>query len=275
MSNSDNDLLKSISVTVLNTDIGRDSEVTNILKRLATSQIAKDAWLKLSKKKMQPHDYYKNIFDIAEMIANLGQEALTHSDILDNYTHQKAAKLATQLVEFIKLNSSEFDDYDLTPKHKQTALSRISMMLSDREIAENKIYLDYDLFSDQTEKMFVQSRSLFDPSHECELYNITSNEAFKIALSGDDCSGSLIPQLEKFREIALHRASRKPLISRPTKELARENLFAVDVCRILDECYGSPLYEISTSLCCTVFDEDFEVDTIKKWYQRRVKRDSL
>ena len=275
MKKSDVELLKKIADRVLSTGDYCDSDATDVLKRLATSENAKEAWLKLSKKKMQPHDFYKDIFDVAEMIANIGQEALYYSPIIDNETPRKAAKYANQLLNFIKLNINKFDDYDLTPKCKASALGRIRMCLTEREIAENKIYQDYDLFSNKTEKMLEFVRNILDPNHESERFNITSNEAFKIVLREDGCSRSLVPQLEKFIEIALNNASRKPAISRPTKELARENEFAIAICHILKKCYGSPLYDISTSLCWAVFDEDFEVDTIKKWYQRRLIRDSL
>lgn len=279
MAKSDDDFYKRINKEIMSwDDLVKDQKTYDALQRLANSTIAKMAWLELSKKVItqdieERNVFNRDIFNIAHWIGRKSvngylddSEKLTSQEIKE--VSSKAVKLASELRQLILGNSIlRFNGEDLMPEDERAAYSRITQGLINQicEINHNNKDDEGRIFSTEIEAIIDEGYAENHP----EFKDMSSIDAYKILRHRQIFDDGFIHSLELFEKL-VKDFTPSPILPRPKKELADENVYAVMVCESLNNAYGSPLFEISTSLCTAFFDHDFEVDTIKKWWQRRL-----
>jgi hypothetical protein len=273
MAKSDEDFYKRINKEVMRSiDDVNDQKTYDSLQRLANSTTAKVVWLELSNKTIKHSSSYKDVFNVARAIGRWsiggyleGSQKLTSQEI--KKVSNKAIKLASELRILILENSIlRFYGQDLMPEDEAVALSRIKQGLINQacELNHNNPSEVGRIFSKEIEAEIDETQAQNHP----EFKDMTSMDAYKILNRKEWLDESFIESLEQF-EKQVKNFTPKPILPRPKKELADENVYAMMVCEILNSAYGTPCLEIATNLCTAFYNHDFEVETIKKWWHRR------
>jgi hypothetical protein len=273
MAKSDEDFYKRINKEVMRSiHHVNDQKTYDSFQRLANSTIAKVVWLELSKKTIKQGGTYQDIFAVANAISRWSVNGyLENSQKLTSQEIKKvsntAIKLVSELRKLILENSIlRFYGSVLMSEVEAAALSRIKHGLISQacEIDHNNPAEEGRIFSKEIEAKIDETQAQNYP----EFKDMTSMNAYKILRQREIFDDSFIHGLVLF-EKQLRDFTPAPILPRPKKELADENVYAIMVCEILNSTYGTPCFEIATNLCTAFYDHDFEVDTIKKWWQRR------
>lgn len=251
-----------------------DKNTAEGIKRLANSTLAKLAWLELSKKEIiqRTDGFDQSIFSVASRIGRYSISAyledsqkLTSQEI--KRVTAKAVKLASDLKSLILENSLlRFYGAELIPEVERAAFSKIlgGVISLACEVDRNDVNNEGRIFSEKIEKEVNESFVTNHPKHT----EMTSVDAYKVLRWRNIFDDSFIESLDLFVGL-VKQVSYEPILPRPKKELADENVYSIQICDLINNAYGSPCFEISANLCTAFFDHEIDPDTIKKWWHRR------
>lgn len=274
MAKSTNDFFIKIEKEIMRWDYFiEDRKTYDSIQRLINSTLAKMAWIELSKKNIkkqsnQAHD----IFHLANRIGRWSVSAyledsqkLTSQEI--RAVSKKAIKLVTELRSLILENRTlRLYGEDLMPDLERAAYSKLLGGLINQAclIDHNDKEQEGRIFSAEIEARINES---FETNHP-DFKEMTSMDAYKVLRERQIFDYSFLESLKLFGE-QIKEFTPSPILPRPKKELADENVYAIIICGYVEDYCGSPCFEISASLCSAFFDHDIEADTIKKWWHRR------
>lgn len=78
-----------------------------------------------------------------------------------------------------------------------------------------------------------------------------------------------VEHLRNFAAFAQSSKEFPPVIDSPGAASASMHVFALTICRLLDDACGKPNHAIAAGLVSAVFDTDVDTQTIKDWWKRR------
>jgi hypothetical protein len=78
-----------------------------------------------------------------------------------------------------------------------------------------------------------------------------------------------VSHLRNFAEFARRSENFSPITPSPNAEGAEQQVYALSVCRLINDCCGSPNHEIAADLVSAVFNSKVDAEKVKKWWQRR------
>lgn len=274
MSEADIEFLNRIASIILNGDQSKlEPEISLLLNRLVKTEVSKLAWLKLKKSKILDGSHYKNIFEVAEVIGLMSEEALVKVELTDIKAYQKATKLASKLIKFLESNNKLFSFLgDLTSEPVRSAKSQLYFSY---ELAQLNYPSELESFIKHMDEKYNLFRSIIDIQSVEPKTNLSISESLQIVLTSYIRNENLIQQLKKFEEFANFNAQIKTAIAQPNKKLARANEMAIDIMATFVSAYGSEHYAVTTSLLSQIFDAEFDEDLVKKWWLRRRLRDTF
>ena len=241
---------------------GFSQESCDVLIRLSQSEVAKESWRKLFKKKIK--DDIGNFYDLAYRI---GQSAIVyplHSSWKKTKTDiQKVGERAADLAHNLRLLIEENRTLRtrraaLIHPAEQAAVSRLVMGVA---FSRSGPYL----FPPDIESELNEGQARNYPEHR----GLTTFQAANLLedfLSSDE---SFLRQLTQFEANARKSIDDNPIVPYPGALNADAQLFSVEVCDTIKDFYGSPNTEIVAAFASALFERDIDGETVKKWWRRK------
>ena len=78
-----------------------------------------------------------------------------------------------------------------------------------------------------------------------------------------------VSHLRNFAKFAKLTENLPPITSSPKAKSADQQVYALHVCNLINDCCGNPNHEIAADLASAVFNVEVDAEKVKKWWQRR------
>ncbi|MDP2030765.1 MAG: hypothetical protein Q8K12_14100 [Thiobacillus sp.] len=247
--------------------LARTKNDTDALKRLIEYAGVREAWGKLANK-IDGDKFERLVMDIvrAAIGAHMRQsDKKTAREIRE--TAKEAADLTDRLIKLIERNGT------LQSLLREDILSHPECAALDR--------LEGALDAARTEKP-NNSGIWFTPEIEAELdknqerrhpenAGLTTSDTVRLVFRDNMYLQHrvFVSHLRNFAKFAKLSENFPPLTASPNAKSADQQVYALRVCNLINNCCGNPNHEIAADLVSAVFNAEVDAEKVKKWWQRQ------